>query len=90
MEERVGIAKYNFYSAIPGTGAKCILGDQIPLDSEYLSIVFWPNLHWKSVKGDIKKFYGAIAGGCKNLILMYLRPSKIVDGVLCIVPLPRT
>lgn len=40
MKEKVGIAKYNFYSAIPGTGAECIFGDQIPLDSEYLSIVF--------------------------------------------------
>ena len=86
----VGIAKYNFDSAIPGTGAERILGNQIPLDSEYFSIVFWPNLDWKSFKGDIEKFYGAIAGSCKNLILMHLRPSKIIDSVLCIVPLPRT
>lgn len=40
MEEKVGIAKYNFDSAIPGTRAECIFGDQIPLNSEYLSIVF--------------------------------------------------
>lgn len=86
MQTKVGRGEYNFDSAIPGTRAEFIFGDQIPLDSENLSTVFWPNLHWKLVKGDIEKFDGAIARGCKNLILIHLRPSKVIDSVLCIVP----
>lgn len=38
----MGITKYNFDSAVPGTGAEGIFGNQIPLNREDLSIVFRP------------------------------------------------
>lgn len=43
-----GVA-YNFDSAVPGTGAKCVLRHQIPVHCKDFSVMLFPASNWELV-----------------------------------------
>ena len=54
---------YHSDGAVPGAGAECILGDQVPVYGENLSHVLFPGLNGVCSDADVEKLDGAIARG---------------------------
>lgn len=61
--------------AVPTAGAECVLGYEIPVDTEDLAIMFFPILDREVFQIAIKELNAAIAGGCEDLILVDFGPG---------------
>ena len=77
---------YNFDSAVPGTGAKCVLRYQIPMYGKDFSIMLFPASNWEFVEPDVEELNGAIARRYHALVPMQFGPGKIVERVLSVEP----
>jgi hypothetical protein len=64
--------------AVPTARAECVLGYEIPVDTEDLAIMFFPVLDWEVFQIAVEELNAAIAGGCEDLILVDFGPGEIV------------
>lgn len=82
----MGGIKYNLDGAIPGTRAKCVLGDEVPMNGEDLPLMLLPGLDGELVERYVEELNGAIACGNDELVLVRFGPGDVVEGVLGIEP----
>ena len=73
---------YRLHRAVPRAGAKGRLGDEIPMHTKDLPVVFLPGLYGEIVTTYIKQLDGAVPRRSQQLVLVAFRPRNIIEGVL--------
>lgn len=77
---------HNLDTAVPRAGAEGVFGDEVPMHGEDFAFVLVPRLYGELVNADIEELDGAIARRRYQLVLVDLRPGKIVESILRIEP----
>lgn len=78
------MSTYKFDGAIPGTRDEAVLGDGIPANRKRFPLVFVEVHDREVLHPQVEELDGAIAASDNELILVELRPGKIVLGIVCL------
>lgn len=70
------------HGAIPAARAEAVLCNQVPVHAEDFAVVLFPVLHGEVVQVAIKELHTTITRASQNLVLIDLRPRKIIEGIL--------
>lgn len=82
-EERVrAMRRPDANGTVPAGRAETVFGDEIPVYAEDFAVVFSPVLDGEIVQVAVEELDAAIARCCQDLVLVYFRPGKVVEGVL--------